>query len=255
MLHTVSLGRGPDLVMLHGWAMHGGILRDFAERLAGGFRVTLIDLPGHGRSPPAADTSLAGWAASILESAPPQAHWLGWSLGAALSLRIADTSAAQVRSLTLMAGTPRFAAGQGWPGVEEDVLGQFARELRQDYQKCLQRFLGLQVRGLEDGRASLKTLRARIAESGPPDFSALDAGLAILRRDDLREALARLRLPVLAVFGRRDRLVPAAAAEAMARLNAGLVSRTVAGATHLPFWTHREEVAAAVEAFLRGVDE
>ncbi|MBS4051006.1 MAG: pimeloyl-ACP methyl ester esterase, partial [Methylomonas sp.] len=34
--------------MLHGWAMHTGVWRDFARRLAEYYQVICVDLPGHG---------------------------------------------------------------------------------------------------------------------------------------------------------------------------------------------------------------
>ena len=236
--------------MLHGWGMHSGVMQDFAERLAAGFKVTLIDLPGHGRSGPIADMSLQGMVHALLNQTPPCAHWVGWSLGAVLSLRASEAVEAGVRSITLMTGTPRFVAGEDWPGMEDDLLLQFARDLGQDVRQCLRRFLGLQVGGLEECRRHLKDLRTRLAECDPPDENALEAGLSILRTADLRNALARLRTPVLAILGRRDRLVPAAVGEAMRELNSRLELRIMDGATHLPFRTHRDETLSAVERFL-----
>ena len=50
-LHVESRGAGPDLVLLHGWAMHGGIWGDAGEQLGRRFRLHLVDLLGHGYSP------------------------------------------------------------------------------------------------------------------------------------------------------------------------------------------------------------
>ncbi|MEZ5623317.1 MAG: alpha/beta fold hydrolase [Nitrosomonas sp.] len=50
-MHCEILGNGPDLVLLHGWAMHGGVWRGVREQLAMKYRVHLFDLPGHGLSP------------------------------------------------------------------------------------------------------------------------------------------------------------------------------------------------------------
>ena len=41
-------GNGTRLTLVHGWAMHGGLLRGLARELEGFERVR-IDLPGHGR--------------------------------------------------------------------------------------------------------------------------------------------------------------------------------------------------------------
>lgn len=47
-LHIESLGHGPDLVLLHGWAMHSGIWSGVQDQLARQFRLHLVDLPGMG---------------------------------------------------------------------------------------------------------------------------------------------------------------------------------------------------------------
>ncbi len=49
-IHQQTFGKGKPIVLVHGWAMHSGIWRDFAQQLAQNYQVTCIDLPGHGRS-------------------------------------------------------------------------------------------------------------------------------------------------------------------------------------------------------------
>ena len=48
---SFGAGGSPDLVLLHGWAMHSGVWRGVRDRLAEHFRLHLVDLPGHGLSP------------------------------------------------------------------------------------------------------------------------------------------------------------------------------------------------------------
>ena len=50
-LHIETHGSGPvPLVMIHGWAMHGGILAPLVEVLADRCTMYVADLPGHGYS-------------------------------------------------------------------------------------------------------------------------------------------------------------------------------------------------------------
>ncbi|HRA24442.1 MAG TPA: alpha/beta fold hydrolase, partial [Usitatibacteraceae bacterium] len=49
-LHVELAGQGPDLVLLHGWGLHGGVWQGLARELAPAFRLHLVDLPGHGHS-------------------------------------------------------------------------------------------------------------------------------------------------------------------------------------------------------------
>jgi pimeloyl-ACP methyl ester carboxylesterase len=48
--HVETTGSGPDLVLLHGWALHSGAWAETLPALAAKWRVHAIDLPGHGRS-------------------------------------------------------------------------------------------------------------------------------------------------------------------------------------------------------------
>jgi pimeloyl-[acyl-carrier protein] methyl ester esterase len=49
-IHLETFGQGKPIVLVHGWAMHTGIWREFAKQLANNYQVTCVDLPGHGRS-------------------------------------------------------------------------------------------------------------------------------------------------------------------------------------------------------------
>jgi pimeloyl-[acyl-carrier protein] methyl ester esterase len=44
-LYTQTSGSGPDLVLVHGWGLNGGIWDTLAPLLEPGFRVTRVDLP------------------------------------------------------------------------------------------------------------------------------------------------------------------------------------------------------------------
>ncbi|HEY3585410.1 MAG TPA: alpha/beta fold hydrolase, partial [Casimicrobiaceae bacterium] len=52
-MHVDSVGAGAPLVLLHGFAMHGGLFAPLVDALAAHRRVLVVDLPGHGRSAPA----------------------------------------------------------------------------------------------------------------------------------------------------------------------------------------------------------
>ena len=49
-LHVDVIGDGPPLVLLHGWAMHGGAFAPLVERLRDRHTLHVVDLPGHGRA-------------------------------------------------------------------------------------------------------------------------------------------------------------------------------------------------------------
>jgi pimeloyl-[acyl-carrier protein] methyl ester esterase len=250
-LHADSAGRGPALVLLHGWGMHSAIWSTLLPELTSRFRVTRVDLPGHGASPPAPDNiGLHDMAAAVAEVAPREAAWLGWSLGGQVALAAA-LSGADICRLVLVATTPRFLAGHDWPcGMAPATLAGFAAGLAQDHRKAVRDFLSLQVRGDRRAAAILPEIRRLLAEGGGPAPSALAAGLGVLAETDLRPQLATLPQPALVIAGERDRLTPP---EAGRRLAAGMQRArflAMAGAAHAPFLTRPAEFCAAAAAFL-----
>ena len=249
-LFRTAYGSGPELVLVHGWGLHGGIWSGVAAALAARFRVTVVDLPGHGRSAGIHAGDIDSFADALAELVPTTASWLGWSLGATVLLRLCARHRQRVDSLVLVGATPCFVRAPDWPwAMEADTLDAFARDLRCSYRSTLQRFLSLQLGGDGDSSALVRQLRAELFRYGEPDPAALEAGLAILRTTDLRAALADLRIRGLVIHGAHDRLVPVAAADSLAR-SLGAVRRVFPSAGHAPFLSHPDEFLATVEAFL-----
>lgn len=251
-IYVSTQGEGPDVVLVHGYGMHSSVWRDFAEALAKDFRVTCIDLPGHGQSSMIDDFSLKGLSEALLEAAPERAHWLGWSLGALLCLNVASLQPQRVASLCMLSGSACFAQKDDWPcAMPEKLLSQFAGELLSDYQATLSKFLGLQTFGLEDARAVLKELKLRAFECDPPDEEALRQGLDLLRHSDLRPALSSLCMPLLILMGGRDRLVPASAGAAMQALALHAELEVIPAGAHVLFLTHLDQTLKILKDFWR----
>ena len=49
-MHLHLEGHGPPLVLIHGWAMHGGVFAPLLRELSAHFECHVVDLPGHGLS-------------------------------------------------------------------------------------------------------------------------------------------------------------------------------------------------------------
>lgn len=249
MLHIETTGSGPDLVLIHGWAMHGGIFAPLTPLLAERYRVHLVDLPGHGFSRgDAGACDLAAWSERVLD-ATPAAIWAGWSLGGLVALQAALARPQQVRGLVGIAASPCFVNTDGWThGVDLAVFAQFALGLRRNYREAIERFLALESLGSADAQAELRELKARVFARGEPDLEVLERGLQMLEETDLRVGLARLAMPSLWIAGRRDRLVPATALR-WAAAQAAQAGFTEIASGHAPFLSHPGEVAEAIFAF------
>jgi pimeloyl-[acyl-carrier protein] methyl ester esterase len=242
-------GEGRDLVLVHGWAMHGGIFAPLVAALEAHFRLHVVDLPGHGASRDYApgDLDPARCARAIAAATPP-AIWLGWSLGGLVALQAALAAPGHVQALVAVACSPRFVVADDWPhGVPAQVFADFARALEQRFDAAIERFLALETLGSAHAQEELRALRAEVFARGAPEPAALHEGLAILDRCDLRASLAWLRVPSLWIAGRRDRLVAPAAMHWAARQAANARALELPSG-HAPFLGHAAAMAEAIRA-------
>ena len=250
-LYTQTSGHGPELLLIHGWSLHGGIWDRLLPLLEPYFRVTRVDLPGHGRSDWQGEETLDAMAEAVLSVAPAEATWLGWSLGGLIATRAAVLAPARVSALVEIASSPCFVRKPDWQSAMlPDLLDTFAAELAEDYVRTLNRFLALQVRGSENSGEVLKTLRALMLMHGEPNADALRAGLMLLGMTDLRDSLDAVECPVLLLAGERDTLVPLSALQASRELFRDARLQVIAGAGHAPFIAQPEQVARMITGFL-----
>jgi pimeloyl-[acyl-carrier protein] methyl ester esterase len=251
-LSVETTGNGPDLVLLHGWGMNAAVWSPVVAELSRDYRVSLIELPGHGASAyNPLSAGLDDWVDACLGAAPARAVWIGWSLGGQLALRAALRAPRRVSELVLVTASPRFVMGEGWPhAMAPATLTQFARALRRDHHQTLERFLSLQVQGDEAARETLRLLRQDIAQRPEADPLALEHGLELLRTVDLRPGLGDLRCPTLWLLGERDTLVPADVGDELERLMPAAEILILLGCAHAPFLSHPRQCLRALNHFL-----
>lgn len=262
-IHKRIIGQGKPIVLVHGWALHSEIWQSFAEALAARYRVTCLDLPGHGLSETVTPFTLERISSALVHAVDdPQSCWLGWSLGATVVLDIASRFPERVNSLILLAGNPSFTRSYyspvgvnqtaigPWPGLDSKLLGKFADLLTENSQATLLNFLTLQVHGLPNAKALLKELKAAVFARSVPDAATLQQGLQILKDADLRPVLAKMSKPVSVILGGRDTLVPAAVGQKMQQLLPNLQLTIIEKAGHVPFLSHQQELAAVISDFM-----
>ena len=249
-LHVEVVGLGPPLVLLHGWAMHGGVFAPLVERLLSRFALHVVDLPGHGRSrdsdvPLQLDACVAAIAAAV-----PPAPWCGWSLGGLVALHAATTCPEKVPGLAMLCASPRFVRGEDWKyGVSAQIFRDFAEGLRNDYRGTLDRFVALEAFGSDHAKEEIRALRTELFARGEPAAHVLADGLELLETGDLRAALPTLAVPSLWLGGRRDRLVDPRAMREAAALTSNASVHVIEHAGHAPFLTHADEVAELLAQF------
>lgn len=242
-IHKEVYGQGKTIVLIHGWAMHTGIWRQFAQQLAQDYQVICLDLPGHGLSETVEPYTLDKITEVLVASIPEHSVCvLGWSLGAMAALALASSYPQRVNSVILLAGNPRFVQESGWAGVKSQLLQDFSNNLQLNCQLTLIRFLALQVNHLPEGKRILKVLKKEIQVCEPPTVEVLQSALNILKLSDLREALSSLACPVNIIQGDKDSLIPTKVGLDIKSINKNVSLNIIKGAGHVPFLSHQSLV-------------
>jgi pimeloyl-[acyl-carrier protein] methyl ester esterase len=255
-LHVESRGNGPDLVLLHGWAMHSGIWGEAGEQLARHFRLHLVDLPGHGYSAACGGGTLQHMVEMIAEVLPEAGAVCGWSLGGQVAIQLALREPARVRRLALISTTPCFIKREAWQsGADAATLQLFMANLKKNYKATMSRFLTLQVWDGERSRHNdnaivLARLRENFFRRGIPDEAGLQACLQILLANDLRGELSSISQPALLLHGENDVITPLEAARWMHRQMPHSRLTVLPHCGHAPFLSHPREFISAVTRFL-----
>ena len=243
-LHIDTQGQGPDLILLHGWAMHSGIFAPLLAKLTAHFRVHCVDLPGHGQSRHSAlPLAFEPFWQSLLSRLDGPAFFMGWSLGGLFALYGAQKFPQHCHGLIMQNASPCFVHQSDWPhGMPAEVFQQFAADLNTDYAQTLHRFFMLEAQGSDTLRSDLRLLQKTAFSFGEPDSRILCEGLGLLQHTDLRDGLNALQMPSLWLAGRRDRLVnPQAMLQASQLCNGRFQCAEHGG--HAPFLTHAADIA------------
>ncbi|MCW8900462.1 MAG: pimeloyl-ACP methyl ester esterase BioH, partial [Gammaproteobacteria bacterium] len=256
VLYSEVKGTGKDVVLLHGWGMHGGLWGRFSDLLADGCRCHIIDLPGYGYSK---DSNNEFTLDSITEDIEDYINYIdqqvtviGWSLGGLFTLNLLKRKNIDVSKIVLIATTPRFTKDEksNWlNAMEQHVFDDFAVDLQNDYKKTLTRFLSLQTRGSELARDDLRLLNQKLTERGDPDINALKNGLKILSDTDLRNK-EQNNIPAMLVLGEKDTLVPVAVKSEFSQMFSNIEQLVLEKTGHAPFISKPEICADKIKKFL-----
>ena len=248
---------GEVVLLVHGYGGDRNSWLFLQEPLAARHRVYALDLPGHGTSakdvgagpdgpdgPAGTVGVLADAVAGVLDAlGAERAHLVGHSMGGAVALAVAARAPGRIASLTLIAPSgfgPEINAGylRGFADAQtrrelKPVVGQlFADESLVTRQLVEDLLAYKRLDGVDEALHALAdTLLDGDAQRGDPATAA--AQVAALGG----------AVPVTVVWGRADRIIPAAQAEAVP----GAVRRLIDGAGHMPHMERPAEVQAAIE--------
>jgi pimeloyl-[acyl-carrier protein] methyl ester esterase len=249
-------GTGTPLILIHGWCMSSAVWRLQRDGLSDSFRVIVIDLPGHGTSPPDGDGfHIKGCAADIAGLVEylhlHNALLAGWSLGSLIALEAVVLLRERLSGLVLIAGTPRFTQGDGFPyGLPRTEVDGMTRKVERSLRRALESFSARMFASGELNDPSLAIMVHELLSTVSVTTStvALQA-LHALVESDLRDRLALIDLPTLIMNGDCDVICLPQASEFLAQRISSARQIVFAGCGHAPFLTQSTHFNACLEEF------
>jgi pimeloyl-[acyl-carrier protein] methyl ester esterase len=241
------------LIMIAGWAHTKDAMAPLATFLAREFEVKTIsvaDLLAAGRTEP--DRSASPYALGLrilVERQKAPCAVVGWSMGGIVALEAIVKLGLKVERLAAIASTPRFCSAPDYPfGLDPVVLRAFGIGLSRNAGEVLRGFLGDMSFPFTPPR---NLLERQVVAALALGMDTLAHGLKYLEATDLRSVLACVGIPVLALHGKRDRIVPWQAGEFMANhvTKGKFIPDDEAGHT-LPL-THPDVAASNIRRFMR----
>jgi len=246
-LRYLRRGQGSDVaILVHGF---GGDLNNWLfnhEALAARRTIYALDLPGHGESTKDVGAGTLGELAQAVVGfldavGVSSAHLAGHSLGGAVALALAVGEPQRVRSLALLASAGLGAeinAGyiEGFvTATNRNALKPHVVKLFADASRVTRRMIDdlLKYKRLEGVESSLRLLSERICSGGRQAMV-------------LREELARLRRPVLVIWGSEDQIIPARHASG---LPSSVQVELIPGKGHMVMMEAAGEVNRLLNAF------
>ncbi|MGI8661689.1 MAG: alpha/beta fold hydrolase [Acidimicrobiales bacterium] len=227
MLHAEVDGRGPRLVLVHGFAQTSACWGPVFDDLVVDHEVVRVDAPGHGRSSKFYAGLRTG--ARLIADQGARATYLGYSMGGRLVLHLALSNPELVAGLVLIGAT----AGIEDPGeraARAELDEAMARRLERD---GLEAFVDAWLaQPLFSGLSEPMQFRAARRENTIDGLaeSLRQTGTGV--QDPLWSRLGRLEMPVLVLAGAGDAKFAAEGARLAASIGSNAQLALVPDAGH-----------------------
>jgi pimeloyl-[acyl-carrier protein] methyl ester esterase len=201
MLYSKSYGLGENLVFLHGWGFNSDVFINLTNKYKDQYRITLIDLPGHGRSDNV-NGDIDDWRDEIIKILPKNPILVGWSLGGLFAIKIADKI--PIKKIILIASTPKFVKSNEWEyGIKKSDFLNFSNAMKNNLSKQLKRFVSLQTKNKEQ----IKIIN-NLINKYPANIQALEQGIDFLLNSNLISEFEKIKIPKEVILGANDKLIP-----------------------------------------------
>ena len=253
-LAYTDAGRGPVVVLLHGFPLDRSMWRGQVESLSSKFRVVAPDLRGHGgtdvTSGPATMEEMAEDVAALLDELNvPRAVVCGLSMGGYVALAFYRMHPERVRAFVLADTRPQGDTEEARRAREETAHRALTEGMEPIADAMLPKLLSARTR--ESAPEVVARVREMMLGMKPEGAAAALRGMAVRR--DQTDLLPKIDVPTLVVVGSEDAVTPPSDAEAMRDQIEGSRLVRIEGAGHVSNVERPEEFDRALAEFLEAL--
>jgi pimeloyl-[acyl-carrier protein] methyl ester esterase len=238
------------LVTIPGWLGPAEVFAGLQEELPG-FPLHRIELAGFGRR----QEELPGewsldWAvgdiAAVVERLPgKELVLIGASVGGMIALACAARELPRVRAVVAIGSAAHFVPDPAFP------VSAVITAARNDFHGLIQQACETLFFTDDDREAAEAAIRETAAAAAT--IRSPQRAVEILERiydADIRGELSRIDVPVLLLYGEKDRVAPPEVREALRQGIPNARLETIGGAGHFPYMTNPRKTAENIRSFL-----
>jgi len=201
-------GKGPVIVLLHGFLESGEIWKNFARRLSDSFQVITIDLPGHGNSeqtgPVQSMDDMAEAVRRVLKTLEIKSCLVvGHSMGGYVALAFAEKYPRLLKGFVLFHS--HAAADTPETRINRD---RTINLVQKDHHGFIKNFIPdlFAIENVAQFRAEIEFLKELAEKTLKEGIIASLEGMK--NRPDRQHVLLHSKVPVLIILGKNDKRIP-----------------------------------------------
>jgi len=201
-------GSGENLIFLHGWGVNRNIWRQQIKYFLKKYTVLSIDLPGHGESSwekISLDQMGESLAQLVKQLNITKAITVSSSLGGLFSLKLYERMPDMFRRMIFVGSIPKFVKSEGYPfGLDVAEIRKLCSQLDTAYPSIVNIFFRSLFTKEERSSRRYRWLQRFRQEDSIAMKPALAEYLDILEKEDLRDLLKGIDLPLQFINGDQD---------------------------------------------------
>ncbi|MFT5169643.1 MAG: pimeloyl-ACP methyl ester esterase [Lysobacterales bacterium] len=247
-------GEGECLLFLHGWGVDKGIWRQQVKHFSKIHQVLAIDLPGHGESSfvkTDLDVASSDIDSILNQLSIDEVTVVASSLGGLFALKLYEQHPEKVKRIVFTGSMPKFSISEDYPyGLDVDKIRKLAGQLKVAYPSIVNIFFRSLFTKHERATRRFKWMQKFRATSDLPIQPALVEYLDVLEKEDLRDVLKSVVVPMLFVNGLGDEICTPDTVKYMQTIQPDAEYVWFEKTGHFPFLMKSYEFNEAVENFI-----